>query len=297
MTNEEVKTGIGKHALKWSAFMMVRNEEDMVADAISCIQNQTVPPTHIHVLNDGSTDSTGHILEGMKDVIVTYVSPHPPQHSDLPYITRRHKLMRKAAKGMDYVLHMDADTEIPLDYMKQITKRMRLDNVAVACGIDPTIPKAHPIEPGMVIDVKWLSTHPTLPMYELSFLVVESVIDGHPSVTYTTIPLRYKRSFGTNYGSNAWKLRGGLRRMQGLSFWWMLEFFLRNRKWIFLWGYISYKGDKLPKQYSQYVNRRRMVRIKKKIGMKHQLLSLDTEVGRFMLPEKHIMSPTFLHDV
>ena len=56
--------------LKWSACMMVRNEEEMVADTASCIRNQTVPPTHIHVLNDGSTDSTGQILDGMDDVIV-----------------------------------------------------------------------------------------------------------------------------------------------------------------------------------------------------------------------------------
>ena len=94
---------------------------------------------------------------------------------------------------MDYVLHMDADTEISPDYMRKITERMRLDNVAVTCGTDPVMPRTSPIEPGMVINVKWLNTHPTLPTYALTFLVAESAIDGYPSVVYTTIPLRYKR--------------------------------------------------------------------------------------------------------
>ena len=289
MTNKKVKTSIGKHALKWSAFMMVRNEEGMVADVISCIRNQTVPPTRIHVLNDGSIDSTGQILESMEDVIVTYVLPHPPQHSDLPYIVRRHKLMRKAAKGMDYVLHMDADTEIPPDYMERITRRMRLDNVAVACGTDPTIIKTSPIEPGMVIDVKWLNTHPTLPMYALSFLAAESVIDGHPSVAYTTVPLQYKRPFGTHYSPDVWKLRGSHRRMQGLSFWWVLWVFRYNHHFSFLQGYISYKGKKLSKQHGQYANRLFVAFAKKKFGLKQKIL-LKTDVGLFILPKDYAKS-------
>ena len=266
--------------------MMVRNEEDMVADTVSCIRNQTVPPTSIHVLNDGSTDSTGQILDGMDDVIVTYVPPHSPQHSDLPFIARRHELIREAAKGMDYVLHMDADTEIPLDYMWKITERMRLDNVAVTCGTDPVMPITSPIEPGMVIDVKWLNTHPTLPTYSLTFLVAESAIDGYPSVVYITIPLRYKRLFGISYRPNVWKLRGGNKRMSGLSFWWALWTFRYNHRWSFLWGYVSYKGDKLPKRHGQYVNGLFMARAKRKLGLKQQTL-LETEVGLFILPKDY----------
>ena len=272
--------------------MTVRNEEDMIVDAVTCIRNQIVPPTRIHILDDGSTDSTGRMLEGMDDVIVTHVAPHPPQYSDLPYIARRHKLMRIAAKDMDYVLHMDADTEIPLDYMQRITERMRLDNVAVACGTDLAMPKTSPIEPGMVIDVKWLNTYPTLPTYALSFLAAESVIDGHPSVVYTTIPLRYKRPFGANYGPNVWKLRGGYQRMCGMSFCWVLWTFRYNRSWSFLWGYISYKGKKLPKQYSQYLNGLFIARTKRKFGLKQQTL-LTTEVGLFILPKDYAKYHSF----
>ena len=280
---------------KWSAFMMVRNEEGMVMDAVSCLRNQTVPPVRIHILNDGSIDSTGRILENMNDVTVTCAPPHPPQHSDLPHILRRHKLMREAAKGMGYVLCMDADTEIQSDYMEQIIGRMRLDNVVVACGADHSIPKSFPIEPGMVIDVEWLNTHPTLPTYPLSFLVAESIIDMHPSVVYTTIPLRYKRPFGTNYASNVWKLRGGLRRMRGLAPWWLLVSFRHNLKWSFLWGYVSYSGNKLPKQHGQYINGIFMARLKKRLGLSQQTL-LKTNVGLFILPKDYAKNHSLPQD-
>ncbi len=279
-------TGMHPNMIKWSAFMMARNEEGMVTDAVSCLRNQTVPPTRIHVLNDGSTDSTGRILENMNDVTVTCAPPHPPQHSDLLYILRRHKLMREAAKGMDYVLCMDADTEIPSDYVERIIERMRLDNVVVACGMDAAAPKTSPIEPGMVIDVKWLNTHPKLPPYALSFLTAESVIDGHPSIVYTTTPLRYKRKFGVNYKPNVWRLRGVQISMHGLAFWWVVLFTLYRWRWSNFWGYVLYKGDKLSKQHSQYTNRIFMARAKRKIGLSQQAL-LTTEVGLFILPKDY----------
>ena len=294
--NEGSRTNIDKHVLKWSACMMVRNEEEMVADTISCIRNQTIPPTRIHVLNDGSTDSTGQILDGMDDVIVTRSPPHPPEHSDIRHITKRHAIMYEAAKGMDYILCMDADVYIPPDYMKQITERMGLDNVAVACGTDLITPKMWPIEAGMVIDAKWLNTHPKLPKYSITHLTVESALDGHLSIAYRNIPLRYKRPLGTHYGSDVLKFRGMHQRMYGLSFWWALAVYLRHRKWSFFWGYVSYKGDKLSKRHGQYMNRQFIANVKRKLGLKQQLL-LDTKIGIFILPENHTRCPTFLYGV
>ena len=293
---EKSRTNIGKHALKWSACMMVRNEEAMVEDAVSCIRNQTVPPTRIHVLNDGSTDSTGRILEGMDDVILTSNPPHPPEHSDMRHVAKRHGLMYETAKDTDYILCMDADVYIPPDYMERITERMELDNVAVACGTDPATPMTWPVEPGLVIDARWFKTHPDLPRYAITHLAVESALDGHLSIVYTNIQLRYERPFGTDYGPDVWKFRGRHQRMCGLSLWWALALSLRKRKWPFLWGYVTYKGDKLPKRHGQYVNGHFAARVKRKIGLKQQLL-LDTTIGLFILPEKHVRCPTFLHGI
>ena len=178
----------------------------------------------------------------------------------------------------------------------RFTERMGLDNVAVACGTDLTAPKTWPTEAGMVIDAKWLNTHPKLPKYSISHLTVESALDGHLSIAYRNIPLRHKRPFGTHYGSDVLKLRGMHQRMYGLSFWWALAVYIRHRKWSFFWGYVSYKGDKLPKRHGQYMNRQFIANVKRKLGLKQQLL-LDTKIGIFILPENHTRCPTFLYGV
>ena len=86
------------------------------------------------------------------------------------------------------------------------------------------------------------------------------------------------------------------QRMYGLSFWWALAVYLRHRKWSFFWGYVSYKGDKLPKQHGQYMNRQFIASVKRKLGLKQQLL-LDTKIRIFILPENHTRCPTFLYGV
>lgn len=283
--NEGNRTIISKHDLKWNACMMVRNEEKMIVDAVSCIRGQTVPPQRIHVLNDGSTDSTGKILDSMDDVIVTNHPPHPPEQSNPKHTAKRHKLMYAAVKGADYILCMDADVRIPPNYMERITERMRLDNVALAVGTYPAEPRSWPVEPGLVIDAKWLEAHPELPKYAITHLVVEAALDGCPSVVYRNVQLRFERPMGVGYGSDVWRFRGQHQRMVGLSFWWVFGMFLRNRKLSFLRGYVSYRGEVLPKNHGQYLSAHYTARIKKKIGLKQQYL-LDTKVGMFILPAK-----------
>ncbi len=48
-----------------SVIMPVRNGERYIADAINSIYNQTVPVSEIHVIDDGSSDSTPAIVSGM----------------------------------------------------------------------------------------------------------------------------------------------------------------------------------------------------------------------------------------
>ena len=215
--------------MRWSSFTMARNEEAMISDAISYMRNQTVKPSRMHVIDDGSTDSTGCILDGMKDVVVTHVQPHPSQLSEKPFHERQHRLMKEATKDMDYVLCMDADTKIPSNYIECITNRMKSDGVVVASGMDENYPRILPIEPGMVIDVKWIQSYDKLPAFSLGGLGAESVADGHPSVVYTTIPLYYGRPFGERYSKNVWMHRGAEWRMAGLQFPFLMYKVMRMR--------------------------------------------------------------------
>ena len=243
------------------------------------------------MLDDGSTDSTGRILDGIDGVIVTHGEPHLPEHSDMVHYAKRHKLIREAGKDMDFVLCMDADLHISSDYMEQMIKRMRLDGVVkrsrrpVACGQDTKMPAKQPHAPGMVIGMKWLNMRSKLPVCSLVALAAESVLDGYPSAVYIVVPLQHKRPFGVCYiRKEVLKKRGKLLRMRRLSIFFMLWYFIRSRNWYGFWGYISYKGDKLSKQHGKYTNRLAMSWIERELGLKQDML-LETDLGLFVLPK------------
>lgn len=266
--------------------MMARNEEEMISETISYIRNQTIPPTRIHVLNDGSTDSTGLILDGMKDLTITHVPPHPPQHSEKPFNERQHKLMQDAAKGVDYVLCMDADTEIPSDYMERITNQMELDDVVVASGMDASNPCIMPKESGMVINVKRLRQHDNLPLFTLPGFAIQSIIDGHPSIAYTTIPLHYKRELGKKYSKNVLMYRGKDWRMYGLLFPFLMYKAIRVHSFRLFWGYVSYNGEKMPKLFQEWTNDYHIERLKCKLGLNSWMFR-KTDMGLFVLPKNY----------
>ena len=268
--------------------MMAHNEEEMVSETISCIRNQTIQPTRIHVLNDGSTDSTGLILNRIKGLVITHVPPHPPQHSEKPFNERQHKLMREAAKGVDYVLCMDADIEIPPEYVEHITNQMKSDGVVVASGTDAANPHIMPIEPGMVIDVKWLQRQDNVSILPVTVLAGQSIIDGHPSIAYTTIPLHYGREFGVKYSKNVLIRRGVHWRISGLLFPFLMYKVIRMRSLRLFWGYISYNGEKMPKPFQKWTNDYHIERLKDKLGLNSWMFQ-KTNVGLFVLPKNYAL--------
>ena len=266
--------------------MMAHNEEEIISDAISHVRNQTIQPTRIHVIDDGSTDSTGRILDGMKDLVVTHVLPHPSQLSEIPFNERQHRLMRETTKGMDYVLCMDADTEIPPDYMERITKQMKSDGVVVASGMSANYHNILPIEPGMVINVRWIQSYNKLPGCSLGKLGAESVADGYPSIVYSIIPLRYKRAFGEKYSKSVWIHRGAGWRMAGMLFPFLMYKAIRMHSFRLLRGYISYKGEMMPKSFRKWINRYEIERLKWKLGFNSWMFQ-RTDVGLFVLPKNY----------
>ena len=272
--------------MRWSGFMMAHNEEEMISDAVSHIRNQTIQPIRIHVTDDGSTDSTGRILDGMKDVMVTHVPPHPSQLSERSFHERQHRLMHEAIKGMDYVLCMDADTEIPPDYMERMTEQMKSDGVVVASGTDMNYPRILPTEAGMVIDARWIQSYDKLPGFSLGALGAESVADGYPSVVYVTISLRYRRAFGEKYRKSVRVRRGAEWRMTGLLFPFLMYKAIRAHSFRLLWGYISYKGEKLPKPFRKWINRYQIERLKWKFGFNSWMFQ-RTDAGLFVLPKNY----------
>ena len=123
--------------MKWNAFIMARNEEKNIRRMIESIKNQKPrPPGKIFVIQDGSTDSTGKILDDVEGLDVEHVKPHPPSLGAGFWI-KQNKVMWRAEKGADYILCMGGDTQIQESYVHNIIERMKRDGV-VAGPMDLT---------------------------------------------------------------------------------------------------------------------------------------------------------------
>ena len=269
--------------------MTVQNEEDMIEETISCIRDQTIKPSSIHVLDDGSTDSTGMLLDRMDDVTVTHLPPHPPQLSSDKIMENRDQLMCDASTNMDYALNADADLHIPSNYMESITHRMKHDGVMVACGVDKDEPLVIPPEPGLVIDARWLHSHDMLPKFPAGLLVIQASIDGHPSAMYKDIPRHIKRKTGTNYDSTVWRLRGEKMRRYGVVFPLVLWRSISIRSPDYIRGYLSYKQDKLPPSFQKWFKDYHTQRLKTKLGLRSWMFQ-ETNTTLFVHPKKNTPS-------
>ena len=274
--------------MRWAAFCMARNEEHYITDAVRCVLVQTIPPEIFFVRDDGSTDRTGEMLDGMEGVTVSHGSSHESGHHTRLYVEKRTDLMYAATlhPGVDYVLNVDADTRIPLDYVERITANMATDGVAVSGGMDTN---GHggilPVEPGMVIDATWMLQHsPRLQFdYEISMY---SVLDGHPTIKYSDITLTHARPMKTNY-THADRMRaGGQMRAYNTYFPLALLRTARNRDAVALWGYLSYRGPPKDPALREWMKLYQKQRLRTKLGLKSWMFRADpNERGMFVLPK------------
>ena len=282
MQSRNIRVGV-KDGMKWAAFLTLRNEEHNIDGVMASIMDQSARPSRILVFDDGSTDRTGEMLDGMTGVTVSHGPPHPPQHSHPDFIARRFGLMKAALPGMDYVVCVDADVRLEPRYVERVTHRMELDGAAIASGADPSHYTMRPIEQGMVIDAKWVRGRHMLHQYALNFLCAEAADDGRSCAVYRDIAFSTSRTFGVNYGANIEWLRGANQRQRGMAWYWALYMLVRGRKWSWWRGYVSYRGHKLPAYHGKWCNDFLMAQQKRKLGLKQDMI-IDKNSATYIVP-------------
>ena len=272
--------------MHWCSFTMARNEEEYISDMISSIRGQTIPPTRIHVVDDGSSDATGQILDAIpgEDMVVSHVSSRSSQDFGLAFDTKRHKLMYEAAQGADYILCLDADTTIPPDYMARMTSRMESDGVVVAGGMARGLSHIMPPESGMVINAAWLRSYTRLPTFSVGWLGAESVAAGHPTITYTDIVPHYRRPIGARYAPDMDRRYGVGYRMAGLPLLFIIIKTARTCSLQSARGYFSYRGERMPKQFRRWATRYWIASVQRRRGWWTRMFR-RTSVGVFVLPD------------
>jgi len=116
--------------VKYAVLVVARNEEKVIINTLKSINDQSLKPINIIVVNDGSTDGTqDKIKHRFPEIIVLdYPYDHDSYLND-PKLARifNYGLNELAVLDIDYLLLMGADQVLPPDYSKTLIDKMEVD--------------------------------------------------------------------------------------------------------------------------------------------------------------------------
>ncbi len=111
-----------------------RNEEEALPNTLRMLQAQTAQPHKIIVVDDGSTDRTAEIARKMECLVVS-LPYHEESHIGRPALAAVFNAgLNLVPKNCSYVLLLDADHQLPSNYIEELVKRMHRDSKLVIAG-------------------------------------------------------------------------------------------------------------------------------------------------------------------
>ena len=121
-------------ALKISAVMCARNEEENIKKTLECLKAQSIRSQQVIVVNDGSTDKTGEIAKEMGCEVVN-LPFHEESYVGRPELAEVINQGLKRVNECDYVLIVGADQILPGDYIEKVLAKMKQNpKLVVASG-------------------------------------------------------------------------------------------------------------------------------------------------------------------
>ena len=116
---EEVRTGV-------TVLVPAYNEADSIADTITSLQNQTIPPAEIIVIDDCSTDGTAEVARALGATVIRPAVNTGSKAGAQNYALRDVKTQ--------FTMAIDADTTVAPDAIERFMAVMADPSVAAACG-------------------------------------------------------------------------------------------------------------------------------------------------------------------
>ncbi len=178
--------------------MKARDEQDAIEESLLSLVNQKLKP-FIVVVDDGSVDRTGEIASKYANVVVNL-----PRHKEswvgrpelAKVINAGLNVLKK--ENLDFVMFSDGEACYPPNYIDDIVKRMRHNNITIASGVadGETSRSFSPRGCGRVVDACWFRTigfkYPENYIYE-AYLVYKALSQGRKVTVFFDLKFRLRR--------------------------------------------------------------------------------------------------------
>ncbi|MDH5414445.1 MAG: glycosyltransferase family 2 protein, partial [Flavobacteriaceae bacterium] len=120
----------------YATVIPAHNEEENLPSILEALQSQTLKPTQIIVVNDGSTDNTGDIARNFGCTVVD-LPFHEKNWRGLPQLAGVINAgLRHVGEENEYVMILGADHKLPPKYAETIISRMNKNlSLVIASGM------------------------------------------------------------------------------------------------------------------------------------------------------------------
>jgi poly-beta-1,6-N-acetyl-D-glucosamine synthase len=115
-----------ERAARLSVIVPAYNEAECVADSIRSLQNQTIPPGEILVVDDGSTDGTAEVASALGVTVL-----RPPANTGSKAGAQSFALEHVTS---EFTMAIDADTVLAPDALEQLLPAFDDPETVAACG-------------------------------------------------------------------------------------------------------------------------------------------------------------------
>jgi glycosyltransferase involved in cell wall biosynthesis len=223
----EARTGDNrsdKDTGKYGTYFVIvtcRNSEVTIKDALFSLEEQTVRPNYVIVINDGSTDKTHDILEEMKRLWANlFIITNPDLGYDISRISRNwNKAIIFAEEHnlgtTDYHMIATDDTVYPRDYAERVLRHMSSQpNKVIASGQHSDYRISIPTGAGRFIrnsffyNTYWKGRYPEQIGYEAA-IVYQAALEGYKYCVIENAKYNHLRPLGK--GHRFYEFSGGMK--------------------------------------------------------------------------------------
>ncbi len=124
--SQEITSKIQPQQCDLTIMIPAYNERDHIAETVRSLQNQTLPPKEIIVIDDFSSDGTG---DAARKLGVTVL--RPPENTGSKAGAQNYAL---PFVKTEYTMAVDADTTLAPDAVEKIMEAFDDDSISAACG-------------------------------------------------------------------------------------------------------------------------------------------------------------------